>query len=139
MSSLTRLECFLIWRKLCSKLTLPQNNFCHLLHLIVACPTIEGWATTKYPREHEFKTFPSKYKEPKADNSHIDLMLQLGVADLMLPVVEILQRLGLDNVESPCPIPSSDCTKAKELASEFVSRYVDLTLPGETSVENTKV
>lgn len=46
----------------------------------------------------------------------------------------------METQESSCPIPEHERTAAtaKLLAEEFVKNFVDLTLPGEKSQENSK-
>lgn len=55
-------------------------------------------------------------------------------------LLEILDRLMMNDQESECPIPIEMQTakKARELAMEFMKNYIDLTLPGEQSEENSK-
>lgn len=54
---------------------------------------------------------------------------------------ELLDRLMMESQESDCPIPQEQKTaqKAIQLAREFVSNYVDLTLPGDNSTANTRL
>lgn len=52
----------------------------------------------------------------------------------------ILDRLLMEDHQSDCPLPKEMQTakKALAMAKEFITRYVDMSLPGEESADSSK-
>ena len=84
----------------------------------------------------EKKVFALHKRHSRLIDSFSTCLVYIG----MRSVLELLQRLMTNSQDDDCPIPSAQQTgdKAADLAREFIENYVDLSLPTETSQDNSK-